>query len=671
MDILDFFRSKDFVEYLSVTGVDLEPHSDGTYRGVCPLHEGASNPTSFTVYTDTQTAICWSCGFHGDIVTFTMMKNNCTFDEAVNILAENYNINLNNDEIYVKQKSISEKNEYLCKQYQRNTGTIYDYLIKRGFTDEIIELYGFGYDNKGKRMAIPLVNRYGRIVGFTYRYFEGDKKYKHTPNNELFDKSKYWFNLINARPLIKKKNRVWLVEGHIDAASAQQQGEPALAYLGITMSKDQLFSLKQIMQPFGGAEIILVPDNDGRAVEHIPKARQMFKKYWPNANIRVAVMPCGGEIKDFNDILKAGMSISDLKTVHIDLFTCELLMNKCPNREQEYVEAQNFVRTVDNELIKADIARMLAKRWQRESEIEEIKKYLNVKLDDKEEKLKNMHDVLSCLDDWEELCESESKGIGWPEIDYSLNGTRNKEIILLGGYSNSGKSTVMAKIVAKRIAKYKDNVLVFSQEMPRGQFIELLACELLGMNQYKLNELRKTERGIEIYQKLMNSLGEYLQVIDISGLTMKDVWEYTEIANTYKFKKPVSFVAFDHFHLMPGVEDTAVCAENANMMKEYVKHFKLTLLMLVQFNEESQRSKTGKFIEPSMTSIKGSNALKAIADTIMLVWREYYRTDLSQIEREEKKYISIIKLAKHRRGLRGEMYFQLRYDPDTTHMSII
>ena len=345
-------------------------------------------------------------------------------------------------------------------------------------------------------------------------------------------------------------------------------------------------------------------------------------------------------------------------------------MDRCSSQEQQYAESQKFIRTVKSELIRADIAKALAKRWNRMDELEDVKRHLNVQTDGKEEKLKLFHGVLSCLNDWESLCESEGRGIGWPEIDATLDNIRDKEIILLGGYSTSGKSTVMVKIIAHRIMRYQENVLVFSQEMPRGQLIEAVACEILGMHQYKLKEWRKTDKGLEIYSKLIEVIGDHLQVIDKSGMTMKDVWEFTELANEHIFSAPVKFVAFDHFHLIPGVAENSIAADNANLMKDYVKVFNCVLLMLVQFNEDSQRSATGKWREPSMTSIRGCNDLKAIADTIVLLWREYFRYDLSEIEREERKYITMAKIGKHRRGIRYNMYFKLVYDPETTRMSV-
>ena len=208
--------------------------------------------------------------------------------------------------------------------------------------------------------------------------------------------------------------------------------------------------------------------------------------------------------------------------------------------------------------------------------------------------------------------------------------------------------------------------------MPRGAVIESLLCEIIGISQFELKEWRKDNRNAQIYAKVIEVIGKHLVVIDKSGITMQDVWEHTSLANEYDFDKPISYVLIDHFHLFPNVEDVKSAADTANLIQDYVKEFNLTCMVLAQFNEESQRlSKNGKWTEPAVGNIKGSNALKAIAGTIVLAWRVYYsRLDLSEMEREEQKYITMLKVGKHRRGVKHGIYFSLEYDPKTTRMAI-
>ena len=86
-------------------------------------------------------------------------------------------------------------------------------------------------------------------------------------------------------------------------------------------------------------------------------------------------------------------------------------------------------------------------------------------------------------------------------------------------------------------------------------------------------------------------------------------------------------------------------------------------------NENSQRlNGTGKWHEPSLVDIKGFGSIKQISSIVLLVWRPYFRNDLSDIERDFVKNITMIKIGKARRCIRNGMYFALEYDGTTTHM---
>jgi len=286
MSVIDLLRSKDLSEYIP----NLELHPDGTYRKVCEFHSGADNPTSFAVFPS-NSYFCFSCGESGDIVKYVMDRDCCTYDVAVETLCEDYGIDLDKDQTYHQQKSIADKNEQWCKSYEKNFDKCYDYLVqKRGLTDGIINLYRLGWSERSKAITIPMLDLYGRIVSFGYRYFDKSPKYKNGKNNELFTKGSYLFNANNAIKLIKKKKRLWVVEGYFDAVSGQQQEEPTVAYCGISFSKDHVKLIKQLTEHVDGVQIILVPDADGKAERWVIRGRELFQKYYPDANVKVAVV---------------------------------------------------------------------------------------------------------------------------------------------------------------------------------------------------------------------------------------------------------------------------------------------------------------------------------------------------------------------------------------------
>ena len=65
--------------------VELEKRGD-SYFGICPFHDSQS--ASFSVSAQKQTYYCFECGAGGNVITFIMEYNNCSFTEAVRFLEE-------------------------------------------------------------------------------------------------------------------------------------------------------------------------------------------------------------------------------------------------------------------------------------------------------------------------------------------------------------------------------------------------------------------------------------------------------------------------------------------------------------------------------------------------------------------------------------------------------
>lgn len=134
---------------------------------------------------------------------------------------------------------------------------------------------------------------YGRVATFLQRFFDRgpkDPKYKNGITNELFKKGEFLFNIPNAQKLFKKTKRLYVLEGPLDAISAYQQGEAAVAYSGITFGKDHVKLIKEITERIDGIEIILVPDNDEKAEKFIERGRDLFQTHYPQVDVRVALI---------------------------------------------------------------------------------------------------------------------------------------------------------------------------------------------------------------------------------------------------------------------------------------------------------------------------------------------------------------------------------------------
>lgn len=657
----------DIVDLIQETVPELRQSSRG-YTGHCPLHD-SGDPDSQTLWVtgDNQLFHCFSCGESGNALSWFAKLHNLAFYEAINRLCEKYNIDIGNNQSYQEERNLVKTFTGQALTLNKEVGRIAGYLKERGLDHQSIDTHMLGWDEYKQAISIPLIDIYGRIVGMAFRNMKSDPKYINVKNNDLYDKSAYLFNLVNARKLIKKTGRFWLVEGYMDAMSGQAQGEAVTAYCSANINKGHILEVRNSLRDLKNIEVIIAADSDEAGQSKIPKMREKFRKYFPKVNLRIAKYPEG--CKDMNDVHMAGLSIADMETVGVDRFVLQQLLAKCKSPEEQYATAQDYIVTVPNELVKSDLAIYLSETWKKP--LEKIEALLSVKADGKDVRLKDIAGFDESLADLTKMILGEKRGLGWSKIDYAMNSVRNEEILLLAGYSTSGKSTVALKIVANRIIRYQENVAIFSLEMSKGSVIEAIIMEVMEVNTFKLEELIRTDAGIELYQKVKSLVDKHLRIIDRSGIDVKEAMEYIELLNTEVFETPVNFVMFDHFHLIPDVEDNSVASDNANLLGTLVKQYKCNVLVLAQFNEASQGNiKAGKYKEPTMSDIKGANALKAIAHTILLVWRLYFsHMECSEIQRDEMKFITRLKIAKHRRGTRGGIYYDLEYNPHTTKMT--
>lgn len=365
-------------------------------------------------------------------------------------------------------------------------------------------------------------------------------------------------------------------------------------------------------------------------------------------------------------MLVAGIEIKKLKTIPLDMAVLEVELSELPDKQMEYKKASSLCSTVKDSLIKSDIAEMLSQRWGKP--LDEVKEYLAIDSKTASEKSSVAKDIDDIFDNFYEFVTSGSTGLGFKSIDESLGGIKNTECVGLAAYSNHGKSFIAAKIAAYRIVREKNNVLIFSMEMPRGQFLQSIIQEILHISSKQIYDYIKTDKGLEIYTKVKDAIGKRLRIVDDGNKSMKDVFDIVTALNDNDFH--VDFVIFDHFHLIPNISDFSTFENNANLMKVFVNRFKCPLLMLAQFNDVSQQRGAKKIRPPIPADIKGPDSFIAACDIVLLVYRPYLMEDgTSSIEKEELKYATMIKIGKSRREIMGARLFRYDYNPDDSSMN--
>ena len=149
-NVLDEIRDRADIVDLIGEYVDLK-RSGSNYMGLCPFH--SEKTPSFSVSPSKSIFKCFGCGVGGDVITFVMKRENLSFPEAVEFLADKYNVRL---EVYKDEnKDAREKRNRLydinreaglhfLKNYEASQKTQL-YLKNRMLSDKTIRSYGIGY----------------------------------------------------------------------------------------------------------------------------------------------------------------------------------------------------------------------------------------------------------------------------------------------------------------------------------------------------------------------------------------------------------------------------------------------------------------------------------------------------------------------------------------------
>lgn len=257
------------------------------YQANCPFHNDKT--PSFTVSYEKQFYYCFGCNTHGNAIDFLINYENLNFIESIEELALMHGLS-----IPFETKIISEKNDYFKKQklylltekisqlYQKNimlTSSAYDYLIRRGISKKMMQLFCIGFSsftwdvffkklnikkefeiellnyqmifiNKNNkindpfrgRIIFPIHDKYGRTIGFGGRAIKNIlPKYLNSTETNIFYKGKQIYGLYQVKKKHSKPKYLLVVEGYIDVIMlTQHKIDYVVSSLGTSITKEQV-----------------------------------------------------------------------------------------------------------------------------------------------------------------------------------------------------------------------------------------------------------------------------------------------------------------------------------------------------------------------------------------------------------------------------------------------
>jgi len=307
--LLDEIRQRiDIVDLISES-VQLKRSGKG-YLGLCPFHP--DKKPSMNVNSELGIFKCFSCGKGGNAFHYVMNKFGLSFPEAIRMLADRAGVPLPEDEVkdpeaqakHARREAaylIMQKVEaYFREQLKQTSGQqTYAYFMRRGFDDEIQDIFGLGYspdswtqtlqyltqagfseqamedaglilrrekdnspyDRFRGRAMFPVHDHLGKVVGFGARRMVEDDaqpKYINSPQTLIYDKSRILYGLAQAKSSIRSLGYALLTEGYADTISLVQAGfSNTVASSGTALTIEQLQLLSRYSK-----KVYIVYDGD-------------------------------------------------------------------------------------------------------------------------------------------------------------------------------------------------------------------------------------------------------------------------------------------------------------------------------------------------------------------------------------------------------------------------
>ncbi|MDL2225480.1 DNA primase [Eubacteriales bacterium OttesenSCG-928-M02] len=307
--------------------------------GLCPFH--SEKTASFSVDEDRQLYYCFGCKAGGNVIHFIMNLEKLEFREAVQLLAERAGMQLPqmvNSEAADKARAERQRLYDLVREAARyyNMALITEpgerartYLAKRGISPATITRFGMGYADeswdgitkhlmekgfsveeiekaglcitrRGKsfdffrdRIMFPIIDQYGKVLGFGGRVIDTDgPKYINSPDTLIYNKRQMLYGL-NFHKSFPNDRKLITVEGYMDLIAVANAGIPnVVANLGTSLTKEQA----RMMRRFADTIYIAY---DGDSAGQTATLRGLDIIAGEGLDVRVIRLPEGMDPDDF------------------------------------------------------------------------------------------------------------------------------------------------------------------------------------------------------------------------------------------------------------------------------------------------------------------------------------------------------------------------------------
>jgi DNA primase len=303
--------------------------------GLCPFHN--EKTPSFTVDPERQLFYCFGCHKGGNVFTYVMERDQRTFPEALELLAERAGIALRQtgraaDGRRERLRAVLEASQEFFRRLLQTSPAARTALAERGVGETWVDRFGLGYapdrwdaltgwltergfaaedmvaagvavhrdrggvyDRMRHRITFPIMDGEGRLVGFGGRAVgPAEPKYLNSPDTPVYQKGRILYRADLSREAWRRRPPI-VVEGYFDVIACHQAGlTEAVASLGTALTADHVRTLQRYTD-----RVVLGYDNDRAGDEAAERAFLLLAQQ----GMAVTRMVLAG-VKDVDELLR-------------------------------------------------------------------------------------------------------------------------------------------------------------------------------------------------------------------------------------------------------------------------------------------------------------------------------------------------------------------------------
>jgi DNA primase len=335
-------RVREAADIVQIIGEHVKlKRAGGDFRGPCPFH-GGKNP-NFSVSPKRQSYHCFKCGESGDVFSFMQKHLGMSFPDALRSVASTVGIEIPQFQRTERagpdpREPFWEMNAIAADWFQRVLWTeeraagARAYLEKRGLSRADAERFQLGYapddlaafrahmgtmgfdvprlveggllvqredqseprQRFRNRLMFPITDANMRHVAFGGRALgDVEPKYLNSPETPVFSKSRTLYALGWCKNAIRKADRVFVVEGYMDAIRLMVAGlDTVVAPLGTALTQEQAEMLTRYTK-----SVYLLYDSDQAGLKATFRAGDELLRH--GAAVRVVTLPEGEDPDTF------------------------------------------------------------------------------------------------------------------------------------------------------------------------------------------------------------------------------------------------------------------------------------------------------------------------------------------------------------------------------------